>query len=275
MSHRISVVIPTYNRSEVLVRALRSVLAQTRPADEVIVVDDGSTDDTRGRLAREFPEITYIHQENQGVSAARNNAIVRARGNWIALLDSDDEWLPAKLERQLETVTPDPDAVLCHTNEIWIRNGRRVNPGRRHEKAGGWIFQRCLPLCAISPSAALIKRSLFDEVGLFDEGMPVCEDYDMWLRVCSRHAVHYVDEPLVVKYGGHDDQLSRRYWGMDRWRIAALTRVIDSNRLSTEDRDAAVVVMLNMIDIYLGGARKREKGDEIAALEKLKSRFAD
>ncbi len=169
-------------------RALRSVLAQTRPPDEIIVVDDGSEDNTSGMIRSTFPEITLITQANRGVSAARNVGINRASGEWIAFLDSDDEWQPDKLEKQLLTLAEHPDCPLCHTNEIWIRNGRRVDEGKRHTKSGGRIFKRCLPLCVISPSAAIIRRALFDEIGMFDEDLPVCEDYDMWLRICARSA---------------------------------------------------------------------------------------
>jgi glycosyltransferase involved in cell wall biosynthesis len=258
----ISVVIPTYNRAELVLRALRSVLAQTRPAEQVIVVDDGSTDDT-GPLARiQFGSVDYLAQENRGVSAARNRGIEVATGEWIALLDSDDEWLPEKLERQMACLEQEPDYRLCHTDEIWVRRGRRVNPRRKHAKQGGWIFRDCLPLCAISPSSVLIHRSLFEEVGRFDETLPACEDYDLWLRVCSRWPVLFVPERLVVKHGGHEDQLSSRVWGLDRYRIQALEKVLGSAALGTEDRQAAIDMLVDKIDIYAAGARKRGRVDE-------------
>lgn len=259
----IAVVIPTYNRAVALRRALESVVAQTRPPDEVIVVDDGSGDDTARMVATTYPQVHLVRQENRGVSAARNAGIAKATGKWVALLDSDDEWRPRKLERQLAALAKNPGHRICHTDEIWIRRGRRVNPRVRHAKAGGYIFTRCLPLCAISPSAAMIERSLLGEVGGFDETLPVCEDYDLWLRVCSRHPVLFVDEPLVVKHGGHDDQLSRRHWGMDRYRIRALERIIDEGRLRPCDREAAVAALVEKIDVYVEGARKRGKHDEV------------
>ena len=265
----VSVIIPTFNRAAILGRALESVYAQTRPPHEVLVVDDGSTDDTAGRVARDWPRVRYHPRPHAGVSAARNFGIRKATGTWIALLDSDDQWLPHKLEKQLACIRRDPGARLIHSDEIWIRNGRRVNPMARHAKSGGRIFERCLPLCCISPSAALIHRSVFEHVGLFDESLPACEDYDLWLRVCARHEVHYIDEPLVIKHGGHADQLSRRYWGMDRFRIQALHRLLDSGILDREQRRAALAVLEKKIRIYSNGAEKRRRFEEAARYRSL------
>lgn len=271
----ISAIIPTYNRAGLLARALKSVLSQTRMPDEIIVVDDGSTDETAEMIAREFSRVKCISQENAGVSAARNTGITASTGTWIALLDSDDEWMPKKLEQQVDALQQCPDLRLCHTEEIWIRNGRRVNQGLRHAKSGGMIFEQCLPLCAISPSSVLLKRDLLDEVGDFDESLPACEDYDLWLRICCEHPVLFVDDPLVVKYGGHDDQLSRKHWGIDRFRIQALTKIIDSQRLSPEQRAQAVATLRGKLEVYLGGARKRSKHAEIARCEALLSQYIE
>jgi glycosyltransferase involved in cell wall biosynthesis len=269
----IAAVIPTHNRSATLRRALASVAAQTRPPDEVIVVDDGSVDDTPDWVPREFPEVTYIRRENAGVSAARNRGVASARCDWIAFLDSDDEWRPEKLKLQEEALAANPDYPVCHTNEIWIRGGQRVNEGKRHAKSGGWIFQRCLPLCVVSPSSAVVRRSLLEQLGGFDESLPVCEDYDLWLRICARHPVLFLGQPLTVKHGGHADQLSRRYWGMDRFRIQALEKILSENVLSPEDRSAAVTVLLDKIDVYLQGARKRGKTDDVDAYEAIRKKY--
>jgi glycosyltransferase involved in cell wall biosynthesis len=263
----ISVVVPTFDRAAVLPRAIESVRAQTRPPAELIVVDDGSTDGTAELIGGQFSEAHILRQENLGVSAARNRGIEASTGEWIALLDSDDEWRPAKLQRQVAALRDHPDLRICHTDEIWIRKGRRVNPRRIHAKHGGWIFERCLPLCAMSPSSIMIHRSIFEEVGLFDEGLPACEDYDLWLRICSRFPVLYVDEPLVVKYGGHDDQLSSRIWGLDRFRIEALEKILREDHLAPDDRIAALAMLLEKIQIYLAGARKRGRAEEAAAYE--------
>ena len=258
----VTVVIPTNNRKGLLPRALASVARQIRLPEEVIVVDDGSTDDTEGLIRQQFPEVRYLQQENRGVSAARNRGIREAKGEWVAFLDSDDEWLPEKLDRQLDALREDSEFLLCHTNEIWIRRGKRVNPMKKHTKFGGFIFKNCLPLCVISPSSVLVHCSLFERVGLFDESLPACEDYDLWLRITSILPVLYLEEPLIMKYGGHADQLSHRHWGMDRFRIRALEKVIDSETLSGEDRRAAAKVLVEKIDIYLAGARKRGKEND-------------
>jgi glycosyltransferase involved in cell wall biosynthesis len=257
-----SVIIPTFNRLEPLRVAVASVLNQTRPADEVIVVDDGSTDGTAEDIGSRFPDIHLIVQENRGVSAARNAGIRAAKGDWIALLDSDDAWLPKKLERQLAAVENAPEFRLCHTGEIWIRNGVRVNPMKKHAKHGGFIFEHCLPLCCISPSSVLIRRDVFDELGDFDEGLPACEDYDYWLRFCARYPVLYVDEPLLRKVGGHDDQLSRQYWGMDRFRIKALEKILDADVLTPPQSEAALAMMTKMVGVLAQGARKRGRQQE-------------
>ena len=258
----VSVVIPTYQRAELLPRALESVRRQSRQPAEVIVVDDGSTDGTGELVRRDFPEVGYLWRENGGVSAARNQGIRSARSEWVALLDSDDAWRPEKLERQLAALAAEPEHRICHTDEIWIRQGRRVNPRRRHAKRGGHIFRHCLPLCAISPSAALIHRSLFDEVGLFDEELPACEDYDLWLRITARHPVLLVDEPLVEKYGGHDDQLSRAMPGLDRYRIRALVKILEAGRLEPGERERAVATLAEKCRIWADGADARGRREE-------------
>ena len=252
----ISVIIPTWNRAERLVNTLQSVFSQSLPPTEVIVVDDGSTDDTREIVRNQFPDVRYLFQQNKGVSSARNTGIKAASGDWIALLDSDDHWQPDKLKQQCEQLCASPDYKICHSDEIWIRNGRRVNPMKKHAKQGGHIFRQCLPLCVISPSAVLIHRDLFNEVGLFDERLPACEDYDLWLRICALHPVLYIDRPLITKTGGHADQLSRRHWGMDRFRIHALENILASNTLDTANHAAALSTLLEKLAIVINGAIK-------------------
>ena len=268
----ISVIIPTYNRAHLLPRALDSILSQSCLPNEIIVVDDGSTDDTSVLMTSVYPEIVFIQQSNTGVSCTRNVGIKRASGDWIAFLDSDDEWFPEKLEVQMNALYKNPELKICHTNEIWIRNGTRVNPKKKHKKFGGWIFQKCLPLCCISPSSVIIHKSIFDEVGLFDDSLLVCEDYDLWLRITARNPVLYIEKPLLLKYGGHNDQLSRKCWGMDRFRIKSLEKIIYSKELSESDENAAKKMLTEKIYILIQGAKKR---GNIMEVRKFKEQYSE
>lgn len=270
----ISVVIPTCNRLEYLHRALSSVFAQNYPASEVIVIDDGSDDGSAEMIKTCFPAVKYYFQENQGVSVARNRGIGLSTGNWIALLDSDDEWLPNKLKEQVKVLYNNPAIKVCHTEEIWIRHGKRVNQMNKHRKIGGWIFQHCLPLCAMSPSSVLLHRSIFEQVGFFDENLPACEDYELWLRITARYPVLFIEQPQIIKYGGHNDQLSIKFWGMDRFRIYALEKIIHAGVLSDEDRAAAVGMLVDKCTIYRQGALKRNKHQEAEYYRQLAQRFS-
>lgn len=253
---RISVIIPSCNRIRTLTRSIESVLGQDSPVDEIIVIDDGSSDGTSSQISQTYPDIKLIQQSNRGVSAARNTGINHASHPWIALLDSDDTWLPDKISAIRLAQQQHPEYQLFHSDEIWIRNGTRVNSMKKHVKSGGWIFERCLPLCIISPSATVLHRSLFQSVGLFDEMFPACEDYDMWLRICHRYPVHYIDRPLITKYGGHRDQLSRRYWGMDRFRIRSIYRLLQQDTLNDAYHFVALSMLLKKLEVLLPGARK-------------------
>jgi glycosyltransferase involved in cell wall biosynthesis len=270
---KISVVITTYNRAELVLRAIESVVEQKSPADEILVIDDGSTDGTGAILQDKYPDISYLYQDNQGISAARNFGIKNAKYEWIAFLDSDDEWLPEKLERQRSALLNKPDYQICHTEEIWIRNGKRVNQMKKHKKFGGDIYKHCLPLCIMSPSSVLLHKNVFLEFGLFDLDIPACEDYDMWLRICAFKNVIFLDEPLIKKYGGHPDQLSHKYWGMDRFRIAALKKMIDKNQISEEKRQATIEMLLEKIRIFIIGAEKRGKSEDVKYYMEMSKKY--
>lgn len=259
----VSVIIPTFNRSRRLIRALRSVLKQTFRDYEVILVDDGSNDGTYQALTSYMSLIQYVRQQvNRGVSAARNSGIRRAAAPWIAFLDSDDYWLENKLSVQMEFLKRNPGILACQTEEIWIRDGRRVNPRRKHKKPSGDIFAQSLKLCLVSPSSVVLKRTLLDEIGLFDESLPAAEDYDLWLRISCRYPVHLIDKALVVKEGGHDDQLSRRFIGMDRLRIRAIVKLLRSGTLTPEQRRTAMEELSIKCRIYGEGCIKRGRGRE-------------
>jgi glycosyltransferase involved in cell wall biosynthesis len=268
----VSVIIPTYNRGWILKEAIDSALAQDFRDFELIVVDDGSTDETKKILDGYDQELMVMRQSNRGVSAARNRGIAAAAGRLIAFLDSDDLWLPRKLSTQVAYFDSNPDAVIAQTEEIWIRNGMRVNPKIRHHKFAGMIFERSLALCLVSPSAVMMRRSLFDEVGLFDEDLPACEDYDLWLRISWRYPVHLIETPLIIKRGGHADQLSKAA-GLDKFRIRALKKVIESGNLDEDARQAAVRTLQDKCAIFAGGCRKRGKDTEAQYYEDLSNQY--
>jgi glycosyltransferase involved in cell wall biosynthesis len=270
---RVSVVIPTYNRLPTVKDAIESVLNQTYRDFEFWVVDDGSTDGTGEALRTFGDKVKYVSQNNRGVSAARNLGLRISRGKYLAFLDSDDLWEPQKLEIQVKCMEENPQFPLCYTDEVWIRGGTRVNPKKKHAKYSGWIFEKCLPLCIISPSSALMKRSLFDEIGGFDETLPVCEDYDLWLRVTCRYPVLFIDKKLIVKRGGHADQLSNRSWGNDRYRVMALEKSLRSQDLRIEERRMALGELVRKCHILSQGCCKRGKVEEGKRYEELAKRY--
>ncbi len=257
----VGVVIPTYNRGWVVREAIDSVLEQTCQDFELVVVDDGSDDDTPAILDEYGDKIRVLRQNNKGVSAARNAGIRETSGEFIALLDSDDFWTPKKLEKQMAFFRSRPDALICQTQETWIRNGRRVNPKNRHQKPSGMIFEPSLSLCLVSPSAAMFKRELIDEIGLFDESLPACEDYDLWLRVATKYPIYLVDEELIVKRGGHADQLSKSPM-LDKYRIRSIQKLLDGGALTSGQKSAAVAKLMEKCIIYAGGCGKRGRKDE-------------
>ena len=268
----VSVILPAFNRAWSLKSAIDSILAQDDANLEAIVVDDGSTDETPALLSAYGDHIRVIHQPNRGVSAARNAGIRAATGNLIALLDSDDSWLPGKIKAQVDFFAAHPDALICQTEETWIRNGVRVNPGRRHKKHRGMIFERSLPLCLISPSAVMLRRELLDEVGLFDERLPACEDYDLWLRITWKYPVYLIDEPLITKHGGHADQLSAMPQ-LDRYRIQAIVKILRQGVLSADQTAAALKVLAQKCTIYATGCRKRGRLSEADDYDQLPNKW--
>lgn len=258
----VSVIIPAYNRAAWLNAAIDSVLDQTFKDYELIVIDDGSTDDTREILAAQADQVKYFYQPNAGPAAARNLGIRQAKSDLLAFLDSDDRWLKNKLQTQVDLMMKDPEVKICYTDEIWIRQGVRVNPKKIHQKFSGWIYQQCLPLCIISPSSVMIHREVLERVGLFDENFPVCEDYDLWLRISRYYPITFINKPLIIKNGGHQDQLSQRLWGMDRCRVGALEKILLDHSLGDEDRKATIKMLQQKCLILANGCFKRGKVEE-------------
>ena len=256
--YKISVVIPTLNRINTLQRALDSVINQTYKPAEIIVVDNGSSDGTLKFLREQYPKITILTENKIGVSSARNKGIKKSINQWIALLDSDDAWHPRKLEIQTSMLDSAlKEYNLIHTDEVWFRNNKYINQMKKHKKQGGYIFERCLSLCCISPSSVLFKKNILDKVGLFDESLPVCEDYDMWLKICSSEEVLFAQDKLTYKYGGHKDQLSKSYWGMDRFRIKSIENIIKNFDLTYNQKKQAKKELIKKLKIIINGAFKR------------------
>ena len=272
MTPEVSVVIPAFNRRAMLVEAIDSVLAQSIDSFELIVVDDGSTDGTAEHLTRFAETIRFEHIEHRGPAAARNRGVAMARAPLIAFLDSDDLWSPTKLERQLAFMRANPDCAISQTNEIWIRNGRRVNPGVRHRKRAGDIFVDSLRTCLISMSATMMRTDLFRTLGGFDDLMTAAEDYDLWLRILIDHEAGLLDEPLVRRRGGHPDQTSATTAALDRFRILALTKLLADDRLSEARRAEVIAVLAEKCRIYAGGLSRRSRVDDACMYEAVADR---
>ncbi len=257
----VSVILPTYNRAWALKDAIDSVLSQDYPQIELIVIDDGSTDDTQNLLVPYRDRLTLLTQENKGVSAARNAGIKESRGSLIALLDSDDAWDKRKISCQVDFFNEHPEALICQTEEIWIRGGKRVNPKKRHKKPSGMIFEASLHLCLVSPSAVMMKKELFDLKGYFNEELTVCEDYDLWLRVSATLPVFLIDKPYTIKRGGHPDQLSGLH-SQDRFRIKSLCNLLEAGTLTKDQEKEVKKVLKDKCRVYGNGCKKRGRLDE-------------
>lgn len=263
-----SIIIPTYNRLNFLQEAVASVQNQSWRDFELIVVDDGSTDGTRAYIEGLGAEIIYLYQDNRGPSAARNRGIAAVRGEFVTFLDSDDLWQKNKLKVQMNFMHAHPDAMVCYTDEIWIRRGVRVNQKKKHGKFSGWIFEKCVPLCIVSPSSVLMRREFFDRVGLFDEDLPACEDYDLWLRAALRFPFHFIPQKLIIKRGGHPGQLSAG-WGLDRHRVTALLKLLHEPGLTDKTRNLVIATLTEKCRILELGFRKRGKIEEADHYRKL------
>ncbi len=257
----ISVIIPFYNREWSLSRAVDSVLGQSWSDLELLLVDDGSTDRScEVGLSYNDKRIRYFYQHHKGVSCARNLGLKHCRGDYVALLDSDDWWLPEKLTRQVGFMR-ETGMKISQTEEIWVRNGQRVNPAVKHAKPAGWIFGPSLELCLVSPSCALFEYGIIREIGCFREDLPACEDYEFWLRVGARYPVGLLPSSLVVKTGGHRDQLSNSIIGLDLYRVYALLGLLPGNLLP-DQRKKLVRTLRRKAEIYAAGCLKRDKPEE-------------
>ena len=259
----VSVIIPTYNRRKLLGKAIDSVLKQTYLNFELLIVDDGSDDGTDEFVASYGNEVRYLYQDNLGASAARNTGIKAARHDLLAFLDSDDCFVPEKLEVQVAAMAAQSEYLVSHTDEIWYRRGQLLNQKNRHAREGGNIFASCLELCAVGMSTSMVRRRLFDQVGPFAEELPCCEDYDLWLRLSAGFPFLLVALRLSIKYGGREDQLSRIHRvGMDRFRITSILKIIGAGELNPEQLLLAQQELVRKCLIYGQGCLKHGRKEE-------------
>jgi len=277
MAPDVTVIIPTFNRWPMVGEAIASVMAQREVSLELIIVDDGSTDETAARItdfferpktAPEYP-VLMLRTGNQGVSAARNLGVTAARAPLVAFLDSDDLWAPLKLKRQLQQMTQTPGCVISQTDEVWFRNGVRVNPGQRHRKRAGDFFIEALRTCLVSPSAVVMSTSVFRRLGGFDPDMRAAEDYDLWLRLLLEYEVELVPEPLVIRRSGHPGQLSATVAAIDRFRILALLKLLRRDDLDPRRRQAVCDTVAEKCAIYATGAARRGRRGEACAVSEF------
>jgi len=275
MSYTVSVVIPVFNRQELVNRAISSVIKQSYTPLEIIVVDDGSSPTLDASKLPKFKKIKVIRSpQNQGVSAARNQGIRKASGDWIAFLDSDDEWVCQKLEKQILYLQENKSIFAIHSGEKWIRNGNEVLPPKYLDKTSHSLWERSLKHCLICPSSVLLHKSIFASIGLFNENLPVCEDYELWLKLLLQHELGFVSEKLVIKHGGHPDQLSTKTWGMDRFRIEALKNIIMHPRISEPQCSLAKKVLVDKCMILANGSEKRNKPEDASKYRHLAQTYA-
>lgn len=247
------------------------MLGQTYSDFKLYVVDDGSTDDTEKVLKKYalHPKVTFLKQENAGVSAARNYGIKNSSSLWVAFIDSDDEWLTNKLEKQMSYAQSHPEIRFIHSNEIWMRDGVRVNAKKKFDKSNHEIFQRSLKTCLISPSTVVMRRDLLQAADGFDESFVVCEDYELWLRILAFEEVGFVEDELIKKYGGHKDQLSTTYFAMDYWRVKGLVQLLKNEKLSKIQKEQIQLEITAKIKVLKMGYLKHNNAEGLDKLYHL------
>lgn len=269
-----SVIIPTFNRRPFLEKAVNSVLSQNYRKYELIIIDDGSTDSTQELLENyNDKRIVYKKIPHSGVSSARNKGLELSTGDFIAFLDSDDWWKENKLSVTAAYIQQYPDLKIFHTEEVWFKNGKKMPQKKKHRKPDGKVYSKALSLCCISISTASVKKDVFDEIGVFDEALPACEDYDFWLRSTNKYPVKLIKEELTLKDGGRKDQLSSSVWGLDRFRIKSLEKMLLSGSLTFSDRRKTISELKKKCRIFAKGAKKRGREDSYRRYLLLPEKF--
>ena len=272
----VTIIIPTYNRMSYLQSTIDSILGQNYTQFRIIVVDDGSNDGTADfvRGLRDPEKVEYIRFSHSGLPGkVRNTGARIAKGEYLAFLDSDDLWKPEKLARQVAFFEEHPDILICHTREIWQRGERIVSQaGQRHKRSGD-IFIDALKKCIIGPSTVMMRRELFEEFGGFREDLEIAEDYELWLRITAKYPVGYIDEPLVIKRGGHLDQLSEKYGQIEIFRIKALLLNLEAGTFRGDQRDLAARELARKCRVYANGCEKRGKSEEARHYREIAGRY--
>ena len=313
---KVSIIIPVYNRTHLLKQAIDSIRKQTNCEFELIVVDDGSDKEERDSNKRltEAANGIWVEIDHCGIAShVRNVGIKKAQYDWVAFLDSDDVWLPTKLERQiakLDLFTSIPISLspcdieefltkegvckkrfLVHTKEEWNREGVIVSQsGQRHPHSGD-IFEAALQKCIIGPSTVLMNKKIFLLLGGFNENLEIAEDYELWLRFTTLFCVDYIDEALIIKRAGRWQQLSSKYDHIEDCRIRALghyiewakTLLVNTSEVNqpnlfkrlNECKSKAINMLKKKIEIYSIGALKRGKSEELFALKKEFSHYLE
>jgi len=248
---KISVIIPTYNRENLIEKTIQSVLNQTIKADEIIIIDDGSTDSTKKILEKYDQNIRYIYQKNNGVSSARNLGINKASNEWLCFLDSDDIWHEEKLAKQIAFHTKYTHILWSHTDELWKFNSKIIKQKKHQLKPSGFCFEQNIANTLIGASTLMIHKKVIDDVGAFDERLIACEDYDLWLRILFKYELGLINEKLITKIAGHENQLSFSTKLMDRYRIIALQK-----HTNTPYKESVLKQIINKCDILIQGAIK-------------------
>ncbi len=275
----ISVIIPTYNRCGKVHRAIDSVLRQSFKDFELIVVDDASTDRT-AFWCEKYSEVRFKYSSltplpggervpggrervlSRGPAAARNFGAKLAQGEWLCFLDSDDVWYRHKLSEQVRFHADNLQILISQTDDVWIRNSMRVNKMQKHAVREGSIFKDSLERCLICCSSVMVNKKLFFDVGGFDETLETCEDYDLWLRILAKHQVGFVKKALVTKFGGHEDQLSKKFPVMDKYRIYALEKLLAAGNLNHEQANLVSNAIKIKSEIVNKGRVKRENQEK-------------
>lgn len=261
----LSVIIPTYNRALSLERAVESVLHQEGFRGEIVIIDDGSTDDTKKVVDRlkNRADINYLFSENRGPAAARNLGVSTSVYDTVAFLDSDDHWQSNKLAVQMKAMEDFPQYLISHTGEQWLRRGKHLNQKKIHKPRHGYIFDHCLTLCGVGMSTVVMRKELFLQQQGFDETLPCCEDYDFWLRISSNHFFLLIDLPLTIKEGGRTDQLSYIFrTGMDKFRIYAIEKLLLEYKLTNDQVWLAIAELKKKCRVYGHGCIKHGRKEE-------------